>query len=136
MNPELLSLCESLTDEIKNSYESGITMTEAEKLAGKFLYAQLQVAAELQSSDLSSRMRKTSVKAVKAAVYMNEATKTDKKPSDTFIEAKVNMNEMVSSEQDALDKAESYRDSLHNYLNIFKESHIHFRTIAKGTFNG
>lgn len=136
MTTEFTQLCDTLTDDIKNSYEQGVTMEEAEKLAGKFLHAQLMVAEQLRVADLDSRMKKSGLKAVKAAVYMQEATKTDKKPSDSFLQAKVDMDEIVTGEQKVFDEAEVLRDSLSNYMNIFKDAHIHFRSIAKGAFSG
>lgn len=134
MNKALVDLCESLTLKIKSSYESGVGLEEAERLAGEFLYAQMQISDSLKVSDLDARMKKTGVKAIKAAAYMTEATKGDKKPSDTFIQAVVDQDKNVIGSQDLLDSAESERDHLQNYMNIFKEAHIHFRGIAKGRF--
>lgn len=130
------SMCESLEKEIQDSYTNGVTVVEAERLAGNFLHAQIKVSEELKSLDLDARMRKSGVKAVRAAIYMEAATKTDKKPSDVLLEATVNMNELVQGEQDSLDKAEVERDHLERYYNIFQQAHLHFRNIAKGTFGG
>ena len=127
-------LCEHLENKIQDSYNNGVTSEQAEALAGEFLYAQLQVSSELKKADLDSRMRKTGVKAVRAAIYMDAATKTDKKPSDVLLEAVVNQNEVVQGEQNAFDKAEVSRDELSRLFSVFKESHIHFRGIAKGRF--
>lgn len=127
-------LCEELTEAIRNSYEQGITMDEAEKLAGKFLYAQIQASDELRAADLDARLKKTGTKAVKAAVYLAEATRTEKKPSDVMLQAQVEMNELVASEQRGQDEAEVKRDHLQNYMNIFRDGHIHFRTVSKGRF--
>lgn len=129
-------LCDQLTDKIKQSYEEGITVEQAEKLAGEFLYGQICVGTELKNADLDARMRKTGVKAVKASVYMEGATATDKKPSDTLLNAQVDLNEIVQKEQDALDKAEVRRDELKNLLSVFQEAHIFMRTIARGGFGG
>ena len=43
-------LCTNLEEKIKNSYEQGVTGTEAEKLAGEFLVAQLIVSEELKNA--------------------------------------------------------------------------------------
>lgn len=128
------SLCDELTQEIKNSYESGITMGEAEKLAGKFLYAQIRVTEELTHADLDARMKKTATKAIKAAIYLNAVKQSDKKPSDTYLQNVIDSDSIVSNEQSALDRAEANRDQLDNYYNIFREAHIHFRSIARGSF--
>lgn len=125
-----------LVEEIQRSYEEGVTVEYAERLAGKFLHAQLAVADQLRVADLDCRMRKTGVKAIKAAIYMEAATKDPKKPSDTLLENVVNQNKLVIDEQKTLDEYEVDRDLLQNYFNIFKEAHIHFRSIAKGSFGG
>ncbi len=125
---------DELTKDIKRTYEEGVTIEEAEKLAGKFLHAQLEVAKVLAEADLDARMKKTGVKAIKAAIYLDEATKGDKKPSDVMLNALVDSNELVRGEQVSFDEAEVNSDSLQNHLNIFKEAHIYFRGIAKGRF--
>lgn len=130
----LKHLCEVLTNEIKKSYEESITIDEAEKLAGKFLHAQLAISSALVKKDLDARIRKTGVKAIKAAIYLSEVQKVDKKPSDSMLEAYVNSNELVQKEQDGFDKAEIERDELQNYFNVFKEAHIFYRGISKGRF--
>lgn len=127
-------LCNDLEKQIQESYESGVTMDDAEKLAAKFLYAQLQVSAELKKADLDSRMRKSGLKAVRAAIYMEGATKDPKKPSDVMLGSMVDMNELVVGEQEGFDTAEVNRDELERYYNIFSNAHIYYRGIAKGKF--
>ena len=121
---------------IQSAYTEGVSMEQAEKLAAKFLHAQIKAGAALREADLDARMRKTGVKAVKAAVYLEEAKKGDKKPSDVMLEAIVNNTGKVKDLQNQLDTAEAYRDQLVNYLSVFREGHIYFRGIAKGNFNG
>ncbi len=134
MNKELQAFCEELEANIKATYESGTTLEEAERLAAKFLYAQIQVANELSVCDLDAKMKKNGVKAVRAAVYMQEATKDPKKPSDTLLLAVVDMNDLVLGEQTRYDEADSNRASLENYYNIFREAHIYYRNVSKGKF--
>lgn len=134
MNKQLTELCAELTQDIKNTYTSSVTMEEAEKLAAKFLFGQIQVAEALQQIDLNARMRKTGLKAVKAAVYMEEATKTDKKPSDVMLNALVDRNELVLGEQDKFDEIEVEKNTLENYFSIFKDAHIYYRSVSKGRF--
>lgn len=129
-----MSFYAELESDIRKTYEEGVTLEEAERLAAKFLGAQMTVALELRSNDLDARMKKSGVKAVKAAVYHAEATKGDKKPSDTFLQSLVDMSELVGSEQKGLDEAEVARDLLQNYYNTFREAHIYFRGLAKGRF--
>lgn len=127
--------CISLEAKIKSSYEEGVTLEAAEKLAGEFLRAQMVLSNELKVSDLDSRMRKSGLKAVRAAVYMKACSESDKKPTENALENILNTNEMVQNEQDALDKAEVERDDLKRYYDIFREAHIYFRGIAKGNFS-
>lgn len=134
MQDKFAALCEQLTNKIKGAYEEGVTIERAESLASEFLYAQIQVAYLLKVYDLDSRMKKTGLKAIKAAVYMEAATKDPKKPSDVLLQNMVDMNEIVVGEQKSFDEAEVEKDNLYNYLNIFKEAHIHFRGISKGRF--
>lgn len=130
------TLCEELVLEIQASYESGVTVEEAEKLAGKFLYAQIQVAEELRVADLDARMKKSGTKAIKATIYLEAATKSDKKPSDVMLGAMVDTNELVLGEQQKLDEADVLKSALDNYMNIFQQAHCHFRNISKGAFSG
>lgn len=128
--------CKNLENKIIATYEEGVSLTEAEKLAGEFLHAQIVVSNELKKADLNSRMRKTGLKALRSALYLDAATKSDKKPSDTYLDNVITSNELVSGEQNALDTAEVERDDLERYYNIFQNAHIHYRGIAKGSFGG
>lgn len=128
-------LCKRLEAKIEYAYSQGVTLEDAEKLAGEFLHAQFKVSSELKNADLDSRMRKAGLKAIRAAIYMEAATKTDKKPSDVLLSATVDMNELVSGEQKAFDEAEADHDNLERYYNIFREAHIYFRGVAKGKFD-
>ncbi len=131
---EFKSYLKELELDITNAYESSPTLEEAEKLAAKFLSAQIKVGQELQSADLNARMRKTGLKAIKAAVFLQAATAGDKKPSDKMLEALVDSDKIVGEIQDAFDNAEVLKNQLENYLNIFNNAHIYFRGIAKGRF--
>lgn len=128
------TLCSELESLIEASYTDGVTLEDAEKLAGKFLSAQILVSQELKKADLDSRMRKSGLKAVRAAIYMEAATKTDKKPSDVMLQAMVDMNDLVQGEQNNFDEAEADRDDLERYYNIFREGHVHFRQLSRGKF--
>lgn len=126
-------LCEELEASIQSSYEDGVSLDIAEKLAARFLYAQLQVSTELKKQDLNARMRKTGLKAIRAAIYMEAATKTDKKPSDTLLENQVNMNEIVQGEQESFDLAEVERDELERLYNVFQQAHHYFKGLSRGS---
>lgn len=126
--------CAELEAKITKSYEEGTTQEEAERLAAEFLVSQFKVAGLLASADLDSKMRRSGVKAIKAAVYMQKATETEKKPSDVLLNAAVDLHEVVQAEQEAYDRAEAYSDSLERYYNIFREAHLYYRTVSKGQF--
>lgn len=127
--------CTNLEAKIQNTYENQITVSEAEKLAAEFLHAQLVISSELTKADLDSRMRKTGLKAIRAAVYLSEVQKSDKKPSDTLLEQTVVVHEEVNKQQNEFDTAEAQCAQLERYYNIFREAHIFFRGVAKGNFN-
>lgn len=129
-------LCNQLETKIQKTYESGVSLEEAEKLAAEFLYAQFKVSAELKVTDLDARTKKSGLKAVRAAAYMAAAATGDKKPTEAAIAAMVDTNQMVSTEQDGLDMAEVTRADLERYYDIFLNAHIYFRGVAKGSFGG
>lgn len=126
--------CLELEQDIRNAYESSPTVSEAEKLAAKFLTAQIETGKALQVADLDFRMRKSGLKAIKAAVYIEGATKTEKKPSDVWLAAVVDTDKLVLGEQEAFDTAEVYKNQLENFLSVFRDAHIYFRALAKGRF--
>lgn len=129
-------LCVELEKTVTDAYENGVSLEDAERLAAKMLSAQMTIARELEAVDLDSRMRKNGVKAIKAAVYMEEINKYDKKPAEGLLEHAINQNKLVNTEQDAYETLDARKSALTIYLGIFKESHIYFRSIMKGTFSG
>lgn len=135
MKKDFIAFCKELEQDIEQSYQNGITCEEAEKMAGKFLTAQVAVATQLQDADLDARMRKSGNKAVRAAVYIKAATSGDKKPTEAMLTAIVDLDDIVQKQQAGLDEAEVKKTMLQNYLSIFQEAHIHFRGIAKGRFD-
>lgn len=124
----------ALEDRIKDSYVNGTTVEDAERLAAEFLHAQMLVSKALKSISLEARMKKQGVKAIRAAVYLDEVRKADKKPSDVLLGAMIDSNDLVSSEETAFHEAEEERDELERYYNIFRESHIYYRGIGKGRY--
>lgn len=132
----ILPYCQKLEEKIVSAYEDGVSLDEAEKLAGVFLEAQIKVSRSLASADLDGRMRKSGLKAVKAAVYMDAASPKDpgaKRPTEAALSAIIDSHELVGSEQDAFDKAEVLRAELERYYNIFREAHIFYRSVARGS---
>lgn len=131
------NLLKSLEDKIVSSYEEGVTAEQAEKLAGEYLYGQIRVSQALKDADLNARTRKSGVKAIRAALYLDTVQKAEsKKPTEAQLTAMLDSNELVVGEQAALDEAEVTRAELERYYDIFVNSHIHFRSISKGVFGG
>jgi hypothetical protein len=130
------TLCQELEAKIQQSYQEGVTLEQAEKLAGEFLFAQLKVSDELKTADLDSRMRKSGVKAIRASIYLDIVEKSDKKPTETAIGSMIDIDPLVNKEQNSFDKAEVDRNQLERYYDIFSNAHVHFRTIAKARFDG
>lgn len=131
------TLCQQLEEVIVSAYTESVTVEEAEKHAARFLHAQMTVSNALRTKDLDARMRKSGLKAVRAAVYTEEVSKHEKKPVEAQLAAVLDTNELVASAQDDLDTAEVDRDELERYYDIFHNAHLYFRGIAKtGSFNG
>lgn len=124
----------SLEADVKRAYEEGVSLEDAERLAAKVLVVQMQIAEQLKSMDLDTRMRKTGVKAIRANTYLGIIERSEKKPTEGQLEHMVNSDKAVIIEQNLFDTTEVARDNLMLYFNIFKEAHIYFRGIAKGRF--
>lgn len=119
---------------IEKTYEEGVTLDDAEKLAAQFLHAQLAVSGELTRADLDSRMRKSGVKAIRGAVLLDLMKASDKKPADSVLTATIDTDTIVVSEQEAFDKAEVDKAELERLYDVFGNAHIYYRGIAKGKF--
>lgn len=128
------SYYEELEKEIVASYTNILTTDKAEILAGKFLYAQMQVSQDLKQKDLDSRMRKSGLKAVQAAVYLSETQNNIKKPTEAQLQHTINTKPEVNAEQDAFDQAEVERNELERLYNIFTNAHVFYRNVSKGKF--
>src|ERR1700693_31634 len=89
----------TLEGKIQASYEEGTTLEQAEKLAGEFLYAQIVVSTELKKADLNARMRKSGVKAVRAAIYLETVNNSLKRPTEAQTAAIIDSDKLVLDEQ-------------------------------------
>jgi hypothetical protein len=125
-----------IRQKIEQAYETGVTMPEAEKLAAMSLSHSLALADELKKANLDARMKKHGVKAVRAAVYMEELKKHDKKPAEAYLENAVNLSELVEKAELSYAEAEVEANHLEAYVGVLKESHIYYRGIAKGNYEG
>lgn len=119
----------------EEAYNGNVTIDEAERLAAKFLLAQMRVARELAVVDLDAKAKKAGVKASKAAAYMAEVKRNDKKPAEGLLEHVVNLDQQVCAAVDLFDKAEARKESLSLYFSIFKEAHVYFRGVSKGRYD-
>lgn len=118
---------------IENTYKDGVAQDEAEKLAARFLHAQMVISNHLRTADLDARMRKSGLKTIKSTVYMEAATKGEKKPTEAMLTSIIDSHEIVNSEQSNLDKAEVSKAELERWYDICINSHIYFRNIGKGS---
>jgi hypothetical protein len=133
---KLSLICEELKLAIENAYNEGISIPDAEKLAARTLTARLELSDEIKSAALDSKMRRNGVKVVRANAYMDEITKHDKKPAEAFLENAVNLSPEVNEEENSYAEAEAELSRLIAYLDVFKDAHLYFRTIMKGSFEG
>jgi len=124
-----------LEQKIIRSYQEGITPSTAEALAAEFLEAQIKVSEEIKSSSLEARLLKSVVKEERAKLLYSEATKGDKKPSDSILQAIVDSNQGILSHQNAFDEAEEKANELERLYNIFREAHIFYRGVGKAKFD-
>jgi len=127
----MIDIKQEVVDLLQDTYQNGITLDQAEKEAAFFLSHQLNVSDALKAADLDVRMRKNSLKAVKAAIYMELCTKGEKKPTESFLEHALNTNPLVSQAQDELDEAEVNFADLTRQFGVYKEGHIYYRGISK-----
>jgi len=123
--------CQELEEVIATSYKRGTNAIDAESFAAQFLQAQIRISQELTKADMDSRTRKSGIKAVRAAVYLDIVQNSDKKPTEAQLTAQVDTNEIVQNEQNEYDKAEVSVAELERYYNIFRETHLYYRALMK-----
>lgn len=124
----------ALEKKIIDTYEAGVSLDEAEKLAAEFLHAQISVSSELTKADLDARMKKSGNKAVRSTAYLEIVSAADKKPTEAQISAFIETDKAVAGQQDLLDKAEVALAELERYYDIFTQAHVYYRNLAKGRF--
>lgn len=121
---------------IQETYESGITLDQAERFASELLGGMLGVSTELSRKDLDARMKKTAIKALRAALYENACKGHEKKPTEGTLTALLDSNELIIGEQNRLDEAEVEVLELKRTYDIFNNAHVHYRNVSKGAFGG
>lgn len=127
---------EDLVSEIEKASEEGLTMEHAERVAAMSLFIMNDLSNSLAVVDKNRRMRKRGLKAIKSAVRSEEIKKYDKKPTEGQLEDAVNMSPLVASEEEGFDDSEVLKEELERQFAVAKESHLYFRSVSKGTFNG
>ncbi len=130
----VFSQFKELQADVLSAYEQGVSLPEAEKLAAKFLHAQMQASDLLMEFDLSSRMKKNGYKTLRAKSYLDIVQGAEKKPTEAQIDAQISTTPEVNQAQDAYERAEIDAEGLQRYFDIFRDAHIYFRGIAKGKF--
>lgn len=133
MEKKLRDYCNELEKDIQDAYEQSVTMSEAEKLAAKFLGGQIRLSSALAVIDLDRRMKKRGVKAIKSAVRMEEIKKHDKKPTEGFLDDTVNLSDLVNGEEQSFDEAEVEKEEIDRMFGICHEAHIFFRGVSRGS---
>jgi hypothetical protein len=127
---------ETLVLEIQKASEEGVTMEHAERVAATSLFVIYALSERLTLLDKERRMRKRGLKAIKSAVRTEEVKRHDKKPTESQLEDVINLSPIVASEEEAFDNSDINADELERQFGIAKESHLFFRSVSKGTFNG
>lgn len=126
---------QTLEEDIKSVYFNSPTPADAEKLATKLLYTQIELGQQLRAASLDAKMKKAGLKAIRSAVYLEECRKVEKKPTENTLECLVNTSVLVTDAQSACDYAETKVNELDNLLNVAREAHIFMRGLAKGRFD-
>ncbi len=132
MKPD--KMYETIKSEIMRAYEEGVSMPEAEKLAALTLAARIEISEEIKAADLDAKMRKQGVKAVRGGFYLKIIKREEKKPTEAMIAAEIETYEEVNAEEAQLSVAEVESARLKSMLDLFKDAHLYFRQICKGTF--
>lgn len=124
---------ETLIEQIEKAYNEGVTQSEAERLAAGSLLVMNDLSCRLIVTESDRRMKKVGLKAIRAAVRLEAAKSGDKKPTESIIDAMVDTNELVSETESGYDAAEVASQAADRQYNIAKESHLYFRSVAKGS---
>lgn len=132
-----MSHWEALQKQLNQAFEQGVTMEEAERWAAKCLSAQIDLSQELMTADLGARMRKNEYKTMRARVYLDTVQASEgKKPTEAMIEAIIATSQEVAATQNAFEEEENASEALQRLYDIFRDGHLFYRGVAKGTFGG
>jgi len=129
---KLIKLKSEIEKKIQDTYESGVGMQDAERLSAEFLHFMMTLSTMLSVTSLDARMKKSGVKAIRSAVYLEEVSKSEKKPTEAMLTAILDTNDIISGEQKLLDSAEVETEELKRLYDICNNCHIYYRNIGKG----
>lgn len=125
---------ETIKAQIMLAYEEGVSIPEAEKLAALTLAARIEIAEEIKSTELDAKMRKQGVKALRGKEYLTIVAAEEKKPTEAMIAAKIDSSADVNAEEEQLALAEVNASHLKSMLDLYKDAHLFFRQVCRGTF--
>lgn len=123
---------ERLKEEIVKAYEEGISMEDAERNAARCLDVQIELNEKIKASALDARMKKNGYKTHRATEYLKIVQGSEKKPTESQIDAMLTVNTDVCRAQDDYEAADIEVEALKRYFDIFKDAHIFFRSVARG----
>lgn len=121
-----------LEDIIQDAYPNRPSLDEAEGQALNFCSGILQVSAQLSVADLEARMRKSGLKGIRAALYLDIVQNSEKKPTETAIDSMITVNELVAKEQQKLDEADVAKADLERLYETFNHVAVLFRQMSRG----
>jgi hypothetical protein len=124
---------EELKKAIQQAYEEGVSLEDAERHAARCLDAQIGLNEVIQTSALDARLKKNGYKTLRASNYLAIVQASDKKPTEAAIDATLSTTPEVTAAEDAYQTAEIETEALKRYFDIFRDAHIYFRGVAKGS---
>jgi hypothetical protein len=122
---------DELESKIEQAYTQDLSLQENEKLSGEFLQAQFKIASKLRVKSLDARMKKAGMKAIRSAVYLKLLKESDKKPTESNMDAIITTTPEVSQAQDLFDSAEVESEYLERMFKVCESAHVFFRQQAK-----
>ena len=128
--------CVELKEAIIKAHQTETSVSEAEQLSAKCLAASMALADDIRAVDLKARMRKIGLRNIRSQAYLDELAKHEKKPTEAYIDAAINLNVDIAPLEMELADKEVELNNLKHYYEVFKEAHQYFRAIMKAGFGG
>lgn len=127
---------DELKEAIKKATDEGVSIPDAERLAAKTLTARIELSEEIKTQAIDAKMKRLGVKAVQAETYKKATEGVEKKPTEAALIHTINLNPEVIQEEINHAEAEAELEYKQSLLEIFKDAHLYFRSIMKGSFEG